>query len=235
MLMKKLINELDHLCSVKEFTNIGSSLILRDESRNFSYEVEVQREAKNEFLVKLPLVKAIAIDTKELLKELKCEIKRKFELTETEDDVESFADVINFFSKDVAGVSSGDIKYLFLSMPHHPLKEFHDCTEQLCTLRYNSFELSIDVDQIDIALFADAPINIFYSTLLAILISSTSGLMLTNVSYSFHSCYILKENLPKISKVIEQDEELSTVKIRINKPIRDFANIDEDSIEIEVL
>ncbi len=233
--MKKLINELDHLCSVKEFTNIGGSLILRDESRNFSYQVEVQREAKNEFLVKLPLVKAIAIDTKELLKELKCEIKRKFELAETEDDVESFADVINFFSKDVAGVSSGDIKYLFLSMPHHPLKEFHDCTEQLCTLRYNSFELSIDVDQIDIALFADAPINIFYSTLLAILISSTSGLIITNVSYSFHSCYILKENLPKISKVIEQDEELSTVKIRINKPIRDFANIDEDSIEIEVL
>lgn len=233
--MKKLINELDHLCSVKEFTNIGGSLILRDESRNFSYEVEVQREAKNEFLVKLPLVKAIAIDTKELLKELKCEIKRKFELAETEDDVESFADVINFFSKDVAGVSSGDIKYLFLSMPHHPLKEFHDCTEQLCTLRYNSFELSIDVDQIDIALFADAPINIFYSTLLAILISSTSGLIITNVSYSFHSCYILKENLPKISKVIEQDEELSTVKIRINKPIRDFANIDEGSIEIEIL
>ena len=235
MIMGKLIEELDHLCSVKEYTNIGNTLVLRDETRNFNYSVVIQRETKNEFVVELPLVKALPINTKELFKELISEIKRKFELAMAEDENESFADVISFFSRDIAGTSSGDIKYLFLSMPHHTSKEFHDCAEQLCTLRYNSFELSIDVDMIDIALYADAPVNIFYSTLLAILLSSTSGLMISNLSFSFHNCYILKEKLPKIAEVIEQDVELSTVRIRINKPIHDYIDIDEDALEIEIL
>lgn len=232
--MRKLIDELDHLCSVKEFSNIGGALILRDEERTFNYTVEVLSETSNEFLIKLPLVNLDAIKPKELLSELKLEFKRKRELSKLE-EYNNFEEVIKFFSKDVAGTTSGDIKYLFLSMPHHPEKEFHDCADQLCTLRYNSFDLSLDFDQIDVALYADAPINIFYCSLFAVLISSTSGLNISNLSFSFHNCYILKENLAKIARVIESDDEISTVKVCINKPINDIMCIDEDSFEIEIL
>ena len=232
--MRKLIDELDHLCSVKEFSNIGGTLILRDEQRAFNYCVEVLREKNNEFIIKLPLAKLDAINPKELLSELKWEFKRKCELSKVE-ECNNFDEVIKFFSRDVSGTTRGDIKYLFLGMPHHPEKEFHDCAEQLCTLRYNSFELSLDFDQIDVALYADAPINIFYCSLFAVLISSTSGLIISNLSFNFHNCYILKENLPKIAKVIELDDEICTVRVRINKPINDFTCIDCDSFEIEIL
>lgn len=232
---KKFINELDHLCSIKEFSNIGGSLVLRDEERNFNYQVDITRVAPKEFLVNLPLVKALEINPLVIISGIHDEIKKKIALND--EDEGSFIGVLDFFSKKPENGYMGDIRHLFLGMPSHSNQEFYDTTEQLMTIRFNEFTMNADIDQIDVAMFGNAPYNIMYTALFAAMLSYSSGLILQSpsINFTFRSPYVLKENLQRIAKVLDYENELDQVKIRFKKPIYDYRDIDWESIEIEIL
>ena len=233
--MRKLVNELDHLCSIKEFSNNGGTLVLMDEERSFNYQVDMIRVAPKEFLVNLPLVKALEINPLVIISGIHDEIKKKIALND--EDEESFTGVLDFFSKSPKDGYKGDIRHLFLGMPSHSNQEFYDTTEQLMTIRFNEFTMNADIDQIDVAMFGNAPYNIMYTALFATMLSYSSGLILQSpsINFSFRSPYVLKENLQRIAKVLDFENELDPVKIRFKKPIYDYRDIDWESIEIEIL
>ena len=233
--MRKLVNELDHLCSIKEFSNNGGTLVLMDEERSFNYQVDITRVAPKEFLVNLPLVKALEINPLVIISGIHDEIKKKIALND--EDEGSFIGVLDFFSKRPENGYEGDIQHLFLGMPSHSNQEFYDTTEQLMTIRFNEFMMNVDIDQIDVAMFGNAPYNIMYTALFATMISYSSGLILQSpsINFSFRSPYVLKENLQRIAKVLDYENELDPVKIRFKKPIYDYRDIDWESIEIEIL
>jgi hypothetical protein len=76
-----------------------------------------------------------------------------------------------------------------------------------------------------------------YTALFATMISYSSGLILQSpsINFCFRSPYVLKENLQRIAKVLDYENELDPVKIRFKKPIYDYRDIDWESIEIEIL
>lgn len=216
--MKKLQRELDHLCSVPEYSFYDGTQVLRDEYHGFSYPIEILRSDENEVVAKLPFLKLSKINPKLLFGELKEEINRNF----SENSVN-------------AGYENpGKINQFSIRMPHHPGEKCYEDLGYFCSIMIGGDKMALCMDQIDVDLYTDLPYNIFYTFLFGVLMSHLYKKRFAGCMLDFQNCYVRKEDLPQIAKIIESDIELDTVHVRIKQPFSSLDEVTYENLEIVI-
>ncbi len=215
----RLQEELDHLCSVPKYSFYDGTQVLRDETHGFSYQIEIMKCSENEVIAKLPFLKLHEVSPKLVFGELQEEINRNF----------SGENSVN------AGYENpGKINQFHIRMPHNPENKCYEDLGCFCTVKIFGNKMALYMDQIGIDLYADLPYNIFYTFLFGVLMSHLYKKEFTGCTLDFQNCYVRKDDLPQIGKILESDIELDTVHISIKQP---FSNLDEvtyENLRIEI-
>ena len=229
--MKELIKHLDHMCSIKEYSNYGGMQILRDASSVFMRVLEVESCNSSEFVVKLPLLKYFKVDPRHIFYEIKEELHRKFTAPSVYDlGFDKIVEEMIEFSK-----KSHVICPLYLSMPHYPDQEFYDDCGYLCSVIFNDDDsMTFNLSQEDSDIYGALPYNLLYSVMFACLIANITNRRLTVCNIDFMNPYIRKEDLPKIAKLLEVEPELDTCVIKIKNRIEGLREIEWDDLEVEI-
>jgi hypothetical protein len=216
--MRKLQKELDHLCSVPEYTLYLGDPVLRDENHGFSYGIKILRSSENEVFAKLPFLKLHEVSPKLMFGELKEEINRNF----SENSVN-------------AGYENpGKINQFHLRMPHNPEQKIYEDIGYFCSIKIGGDKMALCIDQIGVDLYTDLSYNIFYTFLFGVLMAHIYKKEVSGCMFDFQNCYVRKDDLPQIAKILESDIELDTVHISIKQP---FSNLDEvtyENLRIEI-
>jgi len=216
-IMEKLQQELDHLCSIHEYSLYDGSFVLRDEVRGFSYPIEL-RCTDNEVVAKLPFVKNRNVDFGVIFSELKSEIDKDFP-----------ADLTN-----VSYNNPRKLSHMHLRMPHHRDQKCYENLGYFCALKSGGSKLAVSIDQIDVDLYTDLPYNIVYSFLFAVLMAHLGKMKLVGCVFDFQNGYVRKEDLPKIAEIIENETELDECRISIKKPFERLKDVKFEDLEIEI-
>lgn len=228
--MKKFIDLFDHLCSIEDYSSIGSMQILSDGSV-FLHVVQVLDPKDPEIIVKLPLLKYHKVDPRHIIAEIEEELKRKYQAPSVFDL--GFDEIVEKIVSDHG--KSRRFHPLYLAMPHHPNQDFYDESGQLCSVMFNDKDsIKFNVSQIDVDLFGSLPYNLLYSVVFASIFANMTGCRLIECNFDFMNPYVRREDLPKVAQLIEEEPPLDICKIRIKKPIKDLSKFNEKYIEIEI-
>ena len=92
----------------------------------------------------------------------------------------------------------------------------------------------VSIDQIDVDLYTDLPYNIFYSFLFATLMAHLGKMKLITCMFDFQSCYLRKEDLPKVGKILGEEIPLDECRIVIKKPFRRLEDVSLANLEIMI-
>ena len=216
--MRKLQQELDHLCSVPEYTIYDGSQILRDEFRGFSYLIDILKSSENEIVARLPFLKLREISPRLLFAELKEEIARNF----SEDSVN-------------AGYENPDsINHFYIRMPHYPEEKCYENLGCFCGVKIGGDKMVLCMDQIDVDLYTDLPYNILYTFLFGTLIAYVYKKEFAGCMFDFQNSYVRKEDLPEIAKILESDIEMDECTITIKKPFTSLETVEFEDLKIEI-
>ena len=216
--MEELVKQLDHLCSVPEYSFYDGAPILRDECHGFSYQIKILRSDDSEVVAKLPFLKLREISPKLLFGELKEEINRNFPENAADSDYETPKD-INQFS---------------IRMPRHQGQKCYEDLGYFCSIKIGGNRMALGIDQIDVDLYTDLPYNIFYTFLFGVLMSHLYKKEFVGCMFDFQNGYVRKEDLPQIAKILESDIAMDTVRIRIKQPFLTLDEVTYENLEIVV-
>jgi len=211
LIMEKLVKELDHLCSIPEYSFYDGAFVLRDECHGFSYPIEIVKASENEVVARLPFLKYRNVDPKMIFGELKSEIAKNFPADPTNIDYSN----------------PRKLSHMHLRMPHHNEQKCYENMGYFCSLKTGGDKLVVSIDQIDVDLYTDLPYNMFYSFLFATLMAHLGKMKLAGCVLDFQSCYLRKEDLPKVGKILGEEILLDECRIVIKKP---FSRLDDASL-----
>lgn len=217
--MRKLQQELDHLCSVPEYSIYDGSQILRDEAHGFDYLIDMLRCGENVVVARLPFLKLREISPRLLFAELKEEIARNF----SEDSVN-------------AGYENpSSINHFYIRMPHHPEEKCYEDIGCFCSIKIGGDKMALCMDQIDVDLYTDLPYNILYTFLFGTLMAHIYKKEFAGCVLDFQNGYVRREDLPKIAKIIESDDiEMDECTITIKKPFTSLESVEFSDLEIKI-
>lgn len=229
--MKEIINQFDHLCSIREYSNYEGMQVLHDGTA-FLYVVKIEESEDSEITVKLPLLKYHNVDPRQIVAEIQEELVRKFIAPSVYD--QGFDEFIQELVEDHG--KSRIFHPFYLSMPHNPNQDFYEDSEYLCSVMFCDTEhIKFNVSQIDVNLFGALPYNLLYSVVFAKILANMTGCKLVECNFDFVNTYLRREDLPRVGQLLEDTPELDTCKINIKEPVESLRTFDLKNIEIKIL
>lgn len=229
--MKEIINQFDHLCSIKEYSSYEGMQVLHDGTA-FLYVVKIEESEDSEVTVKIPLLKYHEVDPRQIVAEIQEELVRKFIAPSVYD--QGFDEFIQELVEDHG--KSRIFHPFYLSMPHNPNMDFFEDTEYLCSVMFcDKEQIKFNVSQIDVNLFGSLPYNLLYSVVFAMILANMTGCKLVECNFDFVNSYLRREDLPRVGQLLENTPELDVCKISIKKPVESLRTFDLKNIEIKIL
>ncbi len=228
--MKEIIKQLDHLCSIKEYSSYGGMQILHDGS-NLLYSIKVENLPENGIEVKLPLLMYHNVDPRQIFSEIQEELVRKYEAPSVYD--EGFDEIIEQMLENNGSVEI--FHPMYISMPNHPGQDFHEDCGYLCSIMFvDEDSMKFNLSQIDVNLYGSMPFNMLYTIMFAGILSNLTGRKLIECNFEYINPYLRREELPKVAQLIEEEPELDSCYIRIKKEISNLRNIEWNDIEVKI-